>query len=320
MKKSFKKRAAALLTAAMVSSTGFSALAEVGPMAGPTVPTTAAAATVAGSSAAQTTTATVNATQTTTQAGAQTQTADAEATAQTTANGLPLQEDQRVLDFYQDSVIIGDSVADGFKLFAQGNKTNPLMGELQFLTASRYNLINALIPEEQDKTVAHPIYKGQFLNVWNSIKLMNAKHIYMFFGFNDLGDRTDKIVNRYVQLIHQIQAVNPDVDFTIISTTYIYPGYTKSFPGVKSWAFDNPTVRKLNTEMQKLAQQNGWGYMNIADALSDSQGNLNPNFCTDKMIHQNADAYVVWAQCFRDYAASRNFTHGTAADTAATVQ
>ena len=132
------------------------------------------------------------------------------------------------------------------------------MGELQFLTASRYNLINALIPEEQDKTIAHPIYKGQFLNVWNSIKLMNAKHIYMFFGFNDLGDRTDKIVNRYVQLIHQIQAVNPDVDFTIISTTYIYPGYTKSFPGVKSWAFDNPTVRKLNTEMQKLAQQNGF--------------------------------------------------------------
>ncbi len=288
MKKSFKKRAAAFLTAAMVSSTGFSALAEVGPMAGPTVPTTAAAATVAGSSAAQTTT--VNATQTTTQAGAQAQAAGAEASPPTTANGLPLQEDQRVLDFYQDSVIIGDSVADGFKLFAQGNKTNPLMGELQFLTASRYNLINALIPEEQDKTIAHPIYKGQFLNVWNSIKLMNAKHIYMFFGFNDLGDRTDKIVNRYVQLIHQIQAVNPDVDFTIISTTYIYPGYTKSFPGVKSWAFANPTVRKLNTEMQKLAQQNGWGYMNIADALSDGQGNLNPNFCTDQMIHQNAAA------------------------------
>ena len=191
MKKSFRKRAAALLTAAMVSSTGFSALAEVGPMAGPTVPTTAATSTVTGSSAVPTTT------QTVTQA--------AEASAQTTANGLPLQEDQRVLDFYQDSVIIGDSVADGFKLFAQGNKTNPLMAELQFLTASRYNLINALIPEEQDKTIAHPIYKGQFLNVWNSIKLMNAKHIYMFFGFNDLGDRTDKIVNRYVQLIHRFR-------------------------------------------------------------------------------------------------------------------
>ena len=311
MKKSFKKSAAAFLTAAMMSSVSFSALAEVGPMAGPAVPSTATTGTVTGSSAVPATTQTAD---TTHAAGT-----DA-ATAETTTNGLPQAEDQRVLDFYQDSVIIGDSVADGFKLFAQGNKANPLMAELQFLTASRYNLINALIPEEQDKTIAHPIYKGQFLNVWNSIKLMNAKHIYMFFGFNDLGDRTDKIVNRYVQLIHQIQAVNPEVDFTIISTTYIYPGYTKSFPGVKSWAFDNPTVRKLNTEMQKLAQQNGWGYMNIADALSDGQGNLNPNFCTDKMIHQNAAAYVVWAQCFRDYAASRNFSHGTAADAATTAQ
>ena len=160
MKKSFRKRAAALLTAAMVSSTGFSALAEVGPMAGPTVPTTAATSTVTDSSAVLlATTQTAGTTQTSAQ------TAGTEASAQTTANGLPLQEDQRVLDFYQDSVIIGDSVADGFKLFAQGNKTNPLMGELQFLTASRYNLINALIPEEQDKTIAHPIYKGQFLNV-----------------------------------------------------------------------------------------------------------------------------------------------------------
>ena len=77
MKKSFKKRAAALLTAAMVSSTGFSALAEVGPMAGPAVPTSTATSTVTGSSTTQT----VDTTQTTTQAGAQAQATGTEATA-----------------------------------------------------------------------------------------------------------------------------------------------------------------------------------------------------------------------------------------------
>ena len=111
MKKSFKRSAALLLTAAMVSSASICALAD----GVPGVPAT---------SAAQQTT----------------------AAATQTAAGLPLQEDQRVLDFYKDSVIIGDSVADGFNRFAQGNKTNPLMGELQFLTASRYSLHSALVP------------------------------------------------------------------------------------------------------------------------------------------------------------------------------
>ncbi len=275
MNKFMKHGAAMMLTAAMIFSAGMTAFAD-----GDAVQTVTAAA--------ETT---------------------AAAASGTTAAGLPLTEDQRVLDFYKDSIVLGDSVADGFKLFAQANKENPLMGELQFQTASRYNLINALVPVAEDSTIAHPVYKGQFMNVWDSVKLLGAKHVYMFFGFNDLGDRTSDIVSRYTQLINKIKEVNPDTDFTIISTTYIYPGYTKHYKGVKSWAFDNPTVRKLNTAMQELAQKNGWGYMNIADRLADANGNLDPKYCSDQQIHQNADAYVVWAQCFRDYAASKNYTH-----------
>lgn len=285
MNKLFKNGAAALLAAAMASATGISALADTAAAAAPAVAaTTETTAFVA-------------------------ETSSAAAASGTTANGLPLTEDQRVLDFYKDSIVIGDSVADGFKLFAQGNKENPLMSTLQFQTASRYNLINALVPVEQDASIAHPVYQGKFMNVWDSVKLLNAKHVYLFFGFNDLGDRTSDIVDRYSKLISKIKEVNPDTDFTIISTTYIYPGYTKHFQGVKSWAFDNPTVRKLNTAMQDLSKKNGWGYMNIADRLSDGNGNLDPKYCSDQMIHQNADAYVVWAQCFRDYAASKNYTH-----------
>ena len=274
MKKSFKRSAALLLTAAMVSSASICALAD----GVPGVPAT---------SAAQQTT----------------------AAATQTAAGLPLQEDQRVLDFYKDSVIIGDSVADGFNRFAQGNKTNPLMGELQFLTASRYSLHSALVPVAQDSTIAHPLYQGKFMNVWDSIQLMGAKHVYLFFGFNDLGDRPDTIVQHYTELIQKIKAQNPDTDFTIISTTYVYPGYVQNFKGVKSWAVDSKTVRKLNTEMKKKADANGWGYINVADRLADANGDLDPKYCSDQAFHQNADAYVIWAQCFREYAASKNFAH-----------
>lgn len=271
MKKSFKRNAALLLTVAMVSSASICALADG-------IPATST----------QVNASTVAATQ--------------------TAAGLPRQEDQRVLDFYKDSVIIGDSVADGFNRFAQGNKENPLMGELQFLTASRYSLHSALVPVAQDSTIAHPLYQGKFMNVWDSIQLMGAKHVYLFFGFNDLGDRTDTIVQHYTELIQKIKAQNPDADFTIISTTYVYPGYVQNFKGVKSWAVDSKTVRKLNTEMKK-AGANGWGYINVADRLADANGDLDPKYCSDQAFHQNAGAYVIWAQCLREYAASKNFAH-----------
>ena len=225
------------------------------------------------------------------------------------------QEDQRVVDFYKDSLIIGDSVAKGFQLYAEGRKANPILANLSFMTQPRYSISEELQPIGTEG-VNHLWYNGQHY-AYEMPGLFGAKHVYLSLGLNDIKGRPSEVFENYKTYIGQIKAANPDVDITIISTTYIHPDAQESLERIKSWAFDNDTVRKLNTSMQAYAAENGYGYIDIANRLADANGNLNPIYCKDKYIHQNAEAYAVWVQCLREYAASQNYAHAN--DAAATA-
>ncbi|WP_031548156.1 GDSL-type esterase/lipase family protein [Oribacterium sp. FC2011] len=218
------------------------------------------------------------------------------------------QEDQRVVDFYKDSLIIGDSVADGFRRYAIARSANPILANLKFITMPSYSMDEELKPIGTEG-VRHLWYGGAQHYAYEMVGIMGAKHVYISLGLNDIQGRPSEVFENYKTYIGQIKAANPDVDITIISTTYIYSSHQSSIKGVKSWAFDNDTVRKLNASMQEYAAQNGYGYIDIANRLADANGNLNPVYCTDQKIHQNDDAYAIWVQCLREYAAAQNYVH-----------
>ena len=165
--------------------------------------------------------------------------------------------------------------------------------------------------------VNHFWYGGAQHYAYEMVGLLGAKHVYLSLGLNDIKARPSEVFEQYKTYIGQIKAANPDADITIISTTYIHPDAQTSLAGIKSWAFDNATVRKLNDSMQAYAAENGYGYIDIANRLADANGNLNPAYCTDKYIHQNAEAYAIWVQCLREYAAAQNYVHAN--DAAATA-
>ncbi|OON87989.1 hypothetical protein BXO88_02105 [Oribacterium sp. C9] len=196
-------------------------------------------------------------------------------------------------NYYKDSVLIGDSVAMGFSLYAARNSTAPIFQNLKFLTRGSYSVHNAFSKITSKST--HPIYGGQQHYIWDSIKLVNAKHIYSFFGLNDLYDGVDYTVQKYLQLIDRIKIENPDVDFTIISTTPMYKGSEKK-------NLNNANIRALNERMKALAEENGWGYIDVATPLTDATGCLAPKYCSDKYVHQTNSAYAVWQQTFEQYA------------------
>jgi len=222
-------------------------------------------------------------------------------------------EDQRVVDFYKDSIIIGDSVADGFARYAMNRTTNPLLANLKFCTMASYSIHQELQPIGTDG-VKHLWNGGTQHYAYELPILTNTRHIYLSLGLNDIKARPSEVFDMYKTMIGQIVTANPYADITIISTTYIHPDAQKSLAGIKSWAFDNDTVRKLNTSMQEYAAANGYGYIDIANRLTDGNGNLNPAYCTDPSgdgIHQTAEAYAIWVQCLREYAASQNYVHAS---------
>ena len=53
--------------------------------------------------------------------------------------------------------------------------------------------------------------------------------------------------------------------------------------------------------MAELAAQNGWGYIDVASRLCDSDGCLAKQYCSDKYVHQNNSAYQICQAAFEEY-------------------
>ncbi|OON87993.1 hypothetical protein BXO88_02130 [Oribacterium sp. C9] len=297
MKKTLRRAAIIAAASSIIITSGIVSLAD-----GPSIPSETAAATAE-------TTAVTSSTEETAATDASAASSSSSASADLSADPvLTATEDQRVVDFYKDSILIGDSVADGFKRYSIARNQNPLLANINFQTQARYSIHDEIQPIGTEG-VNHLWYGGAQHYAYELVSLVGAKHVYLSLGLNDIKGRPSEVLANYKSLISSIAAANPAADITIISTTYIYPDAQTKLSGIKSWAFDNDTVRKLNASLQELCTANGYGYIDIANRLADANGNLDPKYCTDKYIHQNADAYVIWVQALREYAASQNYAH-----------
>lgn len=207
---------------------------------------------------------------------------------------LPPTEEE-IANYFQGAYVTGDSVAYGFQLYANRQKgSNAILQNLGFLTRGSFSAHNAFMAIS--KKSVHPTYQGAQHHIWDSLQMVGAKHVFMFFGLNDLNiGGVDSTVDYYVRLINQIRAVNPDIAFTIISTTPMYQGSEKG-------KLTNANIAALNARMQALCTENGWGYLDIASHLKAANGTLAAQYCSDHYVHETNAAYAIWLQCFHDYA------------------
>lgn len=222
---------------------------------------------------------------------------------------LPPTEDE-IANYFQGAYVTGDSVAYGFQLYANRQKAgSAILQNLGFLTRGSFSAHNAFMAIS--KKSVHPTYQGAQHHIWDSLQMVGAKHVFMFFGLNDLNiGGVDSTVDYYVRLINQILAVNPDITFTIISTTPMYQGSEKG-------KLTNANIDALNARMQALCAENGWGYLDIASHLKAANGTLAAQYCSDHYVHETNAAYAIWLQCFHDYAQEKLIAEKLAAQTKA---
>ena len=201
----------------------------------------------------------------------------------------------QIMDFYNGAVFAGDSVLLGFRNYA-AKSSDGFLKSLQFLAAGSFSLHNAFWPVN-DKSV-HPLYQGAQHPVWESIQMMGAKKAFLFFGINDVSLGMDESISLYPQLIDKIHELSPDVEITIISATY-----TLKDAGTKG--LNNTNLAAFNEAIRAKAEENGWGYIDMATVLSDGEGNLAPKYCSDGFVHETAAAYEVWTKMLIRYAAQQ---------------
>ena len=199
-------------------------------------------------------------------------------------------EDAEIDAYLADSVIIGDSIVLGYRNYCTRSEEETLKS-IKFLAAGNFSAHNALW-EVSSKSV-HPLYQGEQRPVWESVSLIGAKNIFICVGLNDL-NIDDKTCDCYQQVISNILELSPKVNINIISMPY-----TLKDQGVGK--LNNDEIRIYNEQLQKMAAENGWGFVNIAPLLADEEGNLKDEYCSDGFLHQNPEAYKIWTQALRQY-------------------
>lgn len=215
---------------------------------------------------------------------------------ETTPTTPPVPTPEEIDAYFDNSVFVGDSIMLGFRNYAM-KRQETFLSRLNFLAAGSFSANNALW-EVNAKSV-HPVYQGEQRQIWESISLMGAEKVFLMLGMNDLNiTGLEGSRDVYKELIEKIKESSPDAEINIMSMTYVLNGKEKG-------KLENDTIREYNTLLQQMAEENGWGFVNIADALADENGDLAEEYCSDDFAHQNPAAYDIWVSILRQYAGER---------------
>lgn len=200
--------------------------------------------------------------------------------------------DEELAAYYSDSVFIGDSIMAGFRNYSA--KQDSYVHDIAFLAVGSYSAFNAMKPVAGDNV--HPMYKGKKCQVWNAVPLIGSKRAFILLGMNDIsilgleGSR-----DQYKQLIDKILETSPDIEIHIISVTYTLRDQGKG-------KLNNDNIAKYNVLLQEMAEENGWGYLDLCTPISDGEGNLAKEYCSDGFVHLSRSAYALWESELIDYA------------------
>lgn len=199
--------------------------------------------------------------------------------------------------WFADAVFVGDSITLGWKNYnnLMLEKNESFFGQTHFLCEGSYGSGHALEPISD--TSMHPMYGGEQHYVWDAVKLMGAKKVFVLFGMNDLSIHgVDGAADNFEQVIERINETNPGVQIFVISAMYMYKGSEREI-------LNNRNLYLYNQNLVQICERKGCEFVNIASHLIDENGFLTDEYSSDHYVHQTYKAYAVWADILRSLAA-----------------
>lgn len=200
--------------------------------------------------------------------------------------------DEELAAYYKDSVFIGDSIMVGFRNYSA--KQTSYVHDIPFLAVGSYSAFNAMKPVEGDNV--HPMYKGKKYQLWDAVPLIGSKRAFILLGMNDISILgLEGARDKYKELIDKILETSPDIEIHIISVTYTLADQGKA-------KLNNENLAQYNVLLQEMAEENGWGYVDLCTPISDGNGNLAEAYCSDGFVHLSTSAYALWESELTCYA------------------
>lgn len=129
----------------------------------------------------------------------------------------------------------------------------------------------------------------------NQIVALKPSKVFIMIGINDLGAKTPKeeILKNYNTILEKMKSELPDTKIFIES---ILP--TK--PLAKSKKLSNEDINWLNTELGKVAKENGHTFIDLHSLFVDQDGQLKGEWTVDG-VHITGDGYKAWENEIKKY-------------------
>jgi hexosaminidase len=123
--------------------------------------------------------------------------------------------------------------------------------------------------------------------------------IFLLIGINDLakGIPIDTICGNMALIIQRVKQSSPGTDLFIQSVLPVNDSIGNQFHGHKKKAED---VTIVNTRLEEMATENGFVYVDLNTAFSDSDGKLNALYTNDG-LHINGAGYQHWKSLVEKY-------------------
>jgi len=193
-----------------------------------------------------------------------------------------LEEREPVEDsFFDDTAFLGNSLVRGLELY--GGMTG---GDFCAITSTSVVNIDVFrgadLKNGMKGTLLQMLFQEQY------------KKIYILLGINEISFETDFFIEAYGEMLDKIEANEPDAQIYIMSLTPV----TRAKAEEK--IFTPEKLAAYNAALYNLAQERGYYYVDLMDALADEEGFL-PDGTSEDGVHMKRSKYIEWADYLRTH-------------------
>lgn len=180
------------------------------------------------------------------------------------------------VSYFKDAVFLGDSRMEGFMLYSgiEGAKSYTYKGLMV------------------DTVMTKPVIPlgGKTVSVMDALEQNPSfSKVYILFGTNELGWSYSSVFEKkYGELIDRIRKINPNAQIYVQS---ILPVSEKK--NETDSVYNNKKIATYNRLLQELAAEKKVFYVNVAEAVADSKGDL-PDSDTVDGVHLKKAACEKW--------------------------
>lgn len=198
--------------------------------------------------------------------------------------------------FLEDSLFVGDSLTDGFKLYVNNYGDLPFVN---FFSAASYGYINAC--KDKESSSLHPKIGGEAMYIWEAVEYYEAKRVFINFGLNDFGYiKDDTLINCLDTICTNINEYSPETEIVFLSCGFFTKNARDAGKGVS-----NDLVRAKNEVVLNYCKENGYDYIDVSWAYADADGNLDSQYSYDDYCHLGYSKYNFWEDILYGYAADK---------------